>query len=46
MRQKKIIFFVLINNFLIYASFVVVFGVYAFVNIIIMAKIKRKYKNS
>ena len=30
------------NNFLIYASFVVVFGIYAFANIIIMAKIKSK----
>ena len=30
------------NNFLIYASFVVDFGVYAYVNIIIMAKIERK----
>ena len=27
---------------LVYVSFVVVFGVYAFVNIIIMAKIERK----
>ena len=38
-RQKKIAF---INNFLIYESFVVVFGIYAFANIIIMAKIERK----
>ena len=44
--MSKNIIFVLINNFLIYASFVVVFGIYAFVDIIIMAKIERKYKNS
>ena len=40
MRQKIIL--VLINNFLIYYSFVVVFGIYAFANNINMAKIERK----
>ena len=44
MRQKT--FFVFINNFLIYASFVLVFGVFAFGYIIIMAKIERQYENS
>ena len=38
----KNIFFVLINNFLIYANFVVVVGSYAFANIIIMSKIEGK----
>ena len=42
----KNIIFVLIYNFLIYAGFVVVFGIYAFVDIIIMAKIERKYEIS
>ena len=39
--MRKNIIFVLINNFLIYESFVVVFGIYAFANIIIMAKIEK-----
>ena len=40
----KQIFFVLINNFLIKKSFIIVFGVYALDNIIIMTKIERKSK--
>ena len=41
-KQKLI--FVLITNFLIYESFVVVFGIYALANIIILAKIEKKYE--
>ena len=40
MKQK--IIFVLIYNFLIKKSFIIVFGVYALDNIIIMTKIERK----
>ena len=41
MKQTNI-FFVLINNFLIKRSFMIVLGVFALDNIIIMKKIERK----